>query len=451
MRHVLPFLALALTSSACTPSTPAKAPSAGLSSPPVPPPGRSDASADRAAPAESTLPDGSKPMPLSPDDLTATVRSTNAIGLDLYAKARVQPGNVALSPLSIATALTMAWAGARGATANEMKRVLHAARTPEKAAMAYRSLLESLHGPDRKFTLRVASRLFAANDYAFEKPYLDHTRTAFGAPLEPVDFKHAAEEGRVSINAWVAKETQNRIEHLIAEGALTDQTRLLLVNAIYFLGNWSMPFNEGFTAPAPFHGTRSETKSVPTMHQVAHFRFAAVDDVKLLEMGYEGGHLAMTLVLPDAMDGIESVEKQLSPSVLERWTGGLRSVRVKVSLPRFDVNPPEALPLGDALVALGMPLAFDRERADFTAIANPRHPEDRLCLSQVFHKAFVKVNEKGTEAAAATGAVMVTVGATLTSKPPPEFRADHPFLFFLRDVRSGALLFVGRVSDPVSS
>jgi serpin B len=187
------------------------------------------------------------------------------------------------------------------------------------------------------------------------------------------------------------------------------------------------------------------------MNQVEHFKYAVIDGVKVLEMPYEGGAFAMTLVLPDATEGVDGLERRLSNKAFDSWVAALKSERVIVALPKFEVNPASSLSLGDLLIGLGMPLAFDRDLADFTGIANPPSPADRLYISKVFHKAFVKLDEKGTEAAAATAVVMARAGSAAPSMPPSEFRADHPFLFVLRDVRSGMILFMGRVNDPSST
>jgi len=172
--------------------------------------------------------------------------------------------------------------------------------------------------------------------------------------------------------------------------------------------------------------------------------------VKVIELPYQNGGLAMGLVLPDAVDGLAALEAKLSADGLDKWFGAMKTTKVVVSLPKIEIDPGAPLALGDALSALGMPLAFDKAKADFTGIANPPSPADRLSIAQVFHKAFVKVDEKGTEAAAATAAPMAAAGAAPEPEKPAVFNADHPFLFFLRDVRSGMILFMGRVNDPAS-
>jgi serpin B len=449
MRHILPLCALSLLCAACDPASPPASPPSSPTSAPAGP----TAVTTAPLPTGTTAPGTPTISPIAPpaaDDLKKLATSNNAFAVDLYAKARDQKGNLALSPLSISTALTMTWAGARGETAAQMKKVLHIEGTQDQAIDTAGKLVQSYASGSGTITLRVANRLFGEKTYSFEQAYLDRTKAAFGAPLEPVDFKGASEDARKHINEWISKETQDRIKDLIPARGLNADTRLVLTNAIYFLGDWMTPFNKEATRPAPFFTSKTDKKDVPTMNQTEGFRFAAADGVKLLEMPYDGGSMAMTLVLPDAVDGLDAVEKKLSPVTLDGWIAALKPERVTVALPKFEVNPAASLSLGDMLVGLGMPLAFDRDKADFTGIANPPKPADRLYIDKVFHKAFVKVDEKGTEAAAATAVVMARNGAAAPPKPPPEFRADHPFLFLLRDTRSGVILFMGRVADPAA-
>ena len=224
----------------------------------------------------------------------------------------------------------------------------------------------------------------------------------------------------------------------------------MVTNAIYFLGNWAVPFKKEATSPAPFFTTATDKRDVPTMHQTGEPHFAATDGVKLADLPYEGGSLALTIVVPDAVDGVGALEARLTPEALIRWLGAAAATRVILSLPSLTIAPATSLSLGDALSAMGMPLAFDRTAADFSGIARPPRPEDRLFISKVFHKAFVKVDEKGTEAAAATGVVMATPKIARVPQPAVELKADHPFLYLLRDLRSGLVLFMGRVADPTS-
>jgi serpin B len=376
----------------------------------------------------------------------AFARSSNAFGLDVYARVKGAPGNLVFSPASLSTGLTMALGGARGETEAQMRKALRLSGPPEAVMRASGQLSAALTDPKRPVVFRIANRLFGEKTYRFEPPYLEATKAAYGAPLEGVDFKNAAEAARVHINAWVEAQTEERIRDLIAQGALKEDTRLVLVNAIYFLGDWETPFEKEATAQAPFHLTASQAKDVPTMRRTEALRYAARDEWKALELPYKGQSLSMLLLLPDAVDGLPSLEA-LTAEKLGEIVKALAPTRVAVSLPKFEIEPASSLALGEVLKALGMGDAFDRRRADFTGIANPPDPRDRLFIGEVFHKAFVKTDEKGTEAAAATAVAMMRAASML---PPPtaEFKADHPFLFFIRDPASGLVLFMGRVADP---
>ncbi|APR80447.1 Serine protease inhibitor (serpin family) [Minicystis rosea] len=398
------------------------------------------------AACKSGIPVDESPVttPPSAEELTALAKSNNAFAIDLYGKLRVSKGNLAFSPTSISTTLTMAWAGARGETAAEMKAALHVDTTAAEAGAAAGKLFGSYRASNADVTLRVANRLFGDKSFSFDPTYLALTRGTFGAPLHPLDFKGDADGSRTLINDWVAGQTNDRIKDLFPPGAIKPQATLVLTNAICFLGKWVTPFPKNMTRPATFHVTATESHDVPTMHVKEHFRFAAVDGLKLLEMPYKSSDLAMTIILPDARDGLEAVEKQLSPATLDRWLLDLAADEVNVSLPTFTIDPAEPMALDEPLSALGMSRMFDPGAADFTGMASPQ--SDRLFVSRVFHKAFVKVDEQGTEAVAATGATISLV--TARAAPPPEFHADHPFLFLLRDTRSGIVLFIGRITDP---
>jgi serpin B len=381
--------------------------------------------------------------------MTAIAKSNNAFTPELWGAVRAAKGNLAVSPASITTALAMTWGGARGDTAAEMKKTLHFEGSTDDVLASAGSLLRSWNTGTGPVTLRAANRLFGEKSFSFEKPFLEKTQSAFGAPLEGVDFIKNAGAARSRINGWVAQETQDRIKDLVPPEGITSETRLVLVNAIYFKGQWDSPFEEKRTKPAPFFAAKAQKPGdVATMHQSGTFAFAAKDGVKVLEMPYVGRDTSMVFVLPDDTYGLEAVEQKLSSATIEGWMRGLRHQQVDVALPRFQIDPASSISLSQALQKLGMKRAFTRGGADFTGIANPKNPEERLFISDVFHKAFVKLDEKGTEAAAATAVVTEDEGAVMPDGPPKEFKADHPFLFFLRDTRSGMILFMGRVADP---
>jgi serpin B len=395
-----------------------------------------------AAPAATTRPD----MP-SADAVTTAARGSNAFALDLYARLRATPGNLALSPASISSALAMTWGGAKGDTAAQMQKTLHFTGDQATVVTGWGSLTRALSEPSRPLKLAIANRLFGEKTYKFEQPFLDRTKAAFDAPLEALDFKGAYEPSRVHINAWVEEQTQKRIKDLLPARSLNADTRMVLVNAIYFLADWAQPFEQTGTYMQAFNVSKDKRdKKVMMMHGAKTLRIAQAAGVQVLEMPYKGNDASMLVFLPTELDGLDALEKSLSTEKLDAWTAALAPQLVDVSLPRFEVNPAGSLALADHLKALGMPLAFDSEKADFTGIGNPPDPRERLHIDQVFHKAFVKVDEKGTEAAAATAISM----ATGAGAPPKmvQFTADHPFLFAIVDRASKLILFLGRVAEP---
>ena len=383
------------------------------------------------------------------DVMTKLASSSNALGFDLYGRVKTAPGNLAMSPASISAALAMTFGGARGETEAQMKRVLHVDGSRDAVMSDWGTLSRALQNPARPLTLRIANRLFGEKSVKFEQPFIDKTKADFAAPLEPNDFIHAFEPARAHINAWVEEQTAQRIKDLLPPAALDKLTRLVLVNAIYFLADWLTPFEKTATYDAKFDVSPTVSKKTPMMHGGGTRRFAQAGGVKVLELEYKGGDASMVFVLPDAKDGLADIEKSLTAAKFDEWRAALRPDQVAITLPRFEVSPTPSMSLGEDLKGLGMPDAFDREKADFTGIANPADRRERLKIDKVFHKAFVKVDEKGTEAAAATAVVMSKGGG-----PPPgkalEFVADHPFVFAIVDKATGLVLFLGRVVDPTT-
>lgn len=378
----------------------------------------------------------------------ALARSSNAFGLDLYQRLRQTPGNLVVSPASITTALTMPWSGARGETEAQMRSVLHLEGTADEVITTSGQLSRALQDPARPIVFSIANQLFAEKTYKLVPAYVEKTRAAFGAPVESLDFKRAPNPSRIKINRWVESKTERRIKDLIPQDGIEADTRLVLVNAIYFLGDWAIPFDREDTRPAPFHLTASETKAVPTMHREGGFRIAQRDGVTALDIPYKGSELSMVFLIPDEIEGLAAVEAALDTKKLDALLSSLTGELVLLALPKFEVNPGDSLSLGEDLKALGMRLAFDRDRAHFTGIADPPNPADRLVLAKVFHKAFVRVDEKGTEAAAATAVMGVMAGFGGGGGGPRLVKVDRPFLFLIRDNASGLILFLGRVSDP---
>lgn len=377
-------------------------------------------------------------------EVTRFARSSNAFGLDLYHSVKDRPGNVAFSPSSVSIALSLAWPGARAATATEMKRVLHLADAPEAVMRAVRRVSSDLEGDG----VRITCGLFGEQSLEFEPAFVESVETADGF-LEAADFKATPEVARARINGWVEERTRGRIRELLSPRSVDKATLLVIVSAIHFKGEWVNPFEPDATAPAPFHVSRGLRKDVATMHGTVAVRFAHHDGVKALELPYVGDHISMLFLLPDAVDGLKNFEDSLTQERLDRLVARLTTRLVTVSLPRFNVSPEESSSLRENLERIGMGVVFDPVRADFTGMARSRNPADRLFIDEVLHNAFVNVWEQGTEAAAATAAL-----GSLGAGPPlkvAEFRADHPFLFLIRDARSTLVVFLGRVADPAEN
>jgi serpin B len=340
-------------------------------------------------------------------------------------------------------ALAMASAGARGDTAKQMAGVLHWERDAAALHAGMNEWIRRLNAIDQgqEYQLRVANRLWAQQGYKFLPEFLKVTRQQYQAELGLVNFQTQTEAARQTVNRWVQQQTAGKIEDLMPQGSIEPRTKLVLTNAIYFKGNWATPFTKTATHDSDFKLSSSKNTRVPMMQMTEDFRFARLDGLKVLQMPYTGGQLAMVIVLPDEIGGLAKVEEQLSPATWKQWTGALKLASVSVQLPRFKMT--SEFKLNEALSELGMPLAFEEGAADFSGM-NGKHD---LFISAAIHKAFVDVNEEGTEAAAATGLSF----APLAAVPPPErqeFHADHPFLFAIVDNRAGSLLFLGRVVDP---
>ncbi len=379
--------------------------------------------------------------PAAPEaaDLSLVVKGNNEFALDLYAKLRSEEaGNLFFSPHSISTALAMTYAGARGDTEKEMGEVLHFTLPQAQLHAAFAALADKLLGDKaRGYQLRIANRLWGQTGYHFLPEFLGITRNQYGAELALVDYVAKTEEARKTINTWVVEQTEQKIKDLIQQGVLNKMTRLVLTNAIYFKGNWASQFDKETTADAPFRVTPEKSVAVPMMFQNGDFKHRATDGIQVLELPYEGEDLSMFVLLPDKIDGLPDLERSLTNKTLQKWISGLAKEEINVYLPRFKMI--SQFVLNNVLESMGMPLAFTSGRADFSGMNGKRD----LFISAVIHKAFVEVNEEGTEAAAATVVVEVPFERFI-----PTFRADHPFVFLIRDNRTGSILFMGRVMNP---
>ncbi|MBA4186943.1 MAG: hypothetical protein C0467_02890 [Planctomycetaceae bacterium] len=374
-------------------------------------------------------------------DWTKLVSGNTAFGLNLYGQLKGEAGNLFLSPFSISTALGMAAAGARGKTLEEMVQVMH---LPADAPAAFGAVLKSLNEePDAKkrgFTLSTANALWAQKGYPWKPEYKTLVSDSYAAGLFDVDFISAAEAARGTINSWVEKETREKIKNLLPVGSVTADTRIVLTNAIYFKGDWQTPFEKKQTKDLPFTQADGTKADMPLMHRVGGYLYSENDTLQVLDMPYTGRRVSMTVILPKKADGLPAVEKDLTEDKLASLLKTLRfEKQVHVHLPRFKIE--KSFTLNQPLIAMGMKAAF--AGADFSGMQTGK---EQLSISAVVHKAFVDVNEEGTEAAAATG---IVVGTTSVAQPPTPryFKADHPFLFMIRDQKTGSVLFTGRMES----
>jgi serpin B len=381
--------------------------------------------------------------PNESSNLKTVVAGNSEFAFDLYAKLKNSPevkeagGNLFFSPYSISAALAMTWAGARAETEKQMAQVLHFNLPQEQLHPVFGAMEKMLNDGGKKgeYRLSVANALWGQKGEGFLKEFLDLTNKYYGAGLRQVDFITEAEKARITINVWVEKQTKDKIKELIKKGILGRDTVLVLTNAIYFKGDWASKFKEENTKTTPFYINEKTSIDVPMMHQKGDFKYAETDAIQILELLYKGDDLSMVILLPKKIDETDELERSLTLANFDDWLSRLHKQEVVIYLPKFKMT--SDFELSRILAEMGMPFAFSR--ADFSGMNGRRD----LVISNVLHKAFVEVNEEGTEAAAATAVVMAR-GLERT----PVFRADHPFVFMIKDNRSGSILFIGRVVNP---
>ena len=438
------------TSTASTPPVPSQ-PSRPLSpAPPRPAPGASDAVSALYAADRDLEPD----VPES--ELTQLVNGNTAFAFNLYRQIDEAEGNLLFSPHSISTALGMTYAGARGETESQMAQTLHFTLPQDRLHPAFNALDLALSsrtnpGPGRiGFQLNLVNSLWAQHDYELLQNYLDLVSMHYGSGIRPVDFVEGHEESRLRINDWISDQTEDRIENLIPQGVLNDFTRLVLVNAVYFNAPWEVAFDEAATAPHPFHLLDGSEADVPMMYESRKLRYARVDLFQLLDLPYEGG-MYMTIILPDP-GKLQQVESSLDSDSLNAAFEAMQLREVDLTMPKFEFD--SQFRLKDSLAQMGMPDGFDPAHADLSGMDGRSCADgDNPCLfiSAAIHRAFVKVDEAGTEAAASTAIVVTQTSAPSEPPPPPiEFTVDRPFIFLIRDTDrlTSAILFIGRVVDP---
>lgn len=363
----------------------------------------------------------------------------NDFACNMYQQLKKESGNLFFSPYSITTALSAAYAGARGLTEAEMSNVLCDSLSQEEFHPAYASTIDKLNQDGSKYQLEIANKVFVQNGYKILDSFEQTIKTNYGAAFDVLDFVKNPLKASGIINGWVYEKTHEKIKDIVSPDMFNDDTRMVIANAIYFKGKWAEQFEKSYTKPKPFYISENDTVKVDMMQQTSHFNYMENDNLKMLELPYEGDRLSMFIVLPKKVDGLKSVEQNISSQMLNGCFSQLKSTKVRVTLPKFKLET--SYNLNSSLKQMGMPSAFNH-LADFSGISG----KDDLFISNVLHKAFVETDEEGTEAAAAT--VIIFETKCCMRELPETFNADRPFIFFIKDKLTDLILFMGRINNP---
>ncbi|XP_070603265.1 serpin B6-like [Erythrolamprus reginae] len=377
-----------------------------------------------------------------------SLSSANTIfALNLFKKLNADnpAKNLFFSPLSISSALRMVWLGAKGNTEAQMSKVISVSKDRE-VHQKFEKLISEINKPGAKYILSLANRLFGETSYEFLASFIESTEKFYHASLEKLNFKQASEDSRRHINAWVEEKTSGKIQNLLVPGIIDSLTKLVLVNAIYFKGNWADKFDKDNTQEQPFHINKNETKTVQMMFKREKYNRTYISDydTSILEIPYVDNELSMFILLPQKIEdnttGLEKLEREITYEKLMDWIKPemMDLTEVELSFPKFKLE--EKYDLKPVLRSMGMTDAFDERKADFSGMSTNKD----LVISEVVHKTFIEVNEEGTEAAAATAAVMMMRCAMFV----PQFKVNHPFLFFIMQRSTKTILFFGRCCSP---
>jgi len=376
------------------------------------------------------------------EGVSAVVNGNNEFAFDVYSKFKDESGNLFFSPWSISSALAMTYEGARGTTADEMREVLHFSDS-SLMRPGFAKIQNQINKKEKSYLLSTANALWAQKEYSFLSDYFGLIDSYYGGKVTNLDFVNETEESRVTINSWVEEKTNNKIKDLIPQGLITQDTALVLTNAIYFKGNWLTQFKKENTREEDFKVSGDEIVSVEMMCAFGddyEFKYAETEKIQVLELPYVDEELSMIVLLPSEGE-MDYLEKNLDNQNFSDWKSNLRMQEVDVYLPKFKFETKYLM--GNVLKEMGMATAFSGG-ADFSGMTGQRD----LFISEVIHQAFVEVNEEGTEAAAATAVIMA-----ITAVEPyqiPEFKANHPFIFAIQENETGSILFIGRVDNPTA-
>ena len=387
-------------------------------------------------------------LPTTASDRAEAPPSNNAFAIELYGQLRNQSGNLFFSPESISTALAMTYAGARADTAAEMARTLHFTLPPGQLHSAMGALLRDRNAAHGGYQLKEADALWVQKGYSLLPEFLKLNKDNYGADLSQVDFISAPEASRQTINLWVERQTENKIREFFGPGSLSSDERLVLTNAIYFKGDWEERFKKEETTDEEFLLFAGRAIKTPMMHRTEGFYYFDGGSFQALEIPYKKKEISMIVLLPKAIEGLSALEQSVTPANMPQLLGSLRPApTVFVTIPKFKMEA--QFELKDKLIAMGMKEAFDGKIADFSGVASHEtmQRDGNLYVSAVIHRAYIEVNEEGTEAVATTRVGVHTLGLP---SPLIVFRADHPFMFLIRENRSGSILFMGRLTNPSS-
>jgi serpin B len=391
-----------------------------------------------------------KPTPKTPggqavpsETMAKLVADNNRFAFDLYAQLKEKPGNQFFSPASISTAIAIPYAGARSRTATQMAAAMRYTLEPNDLHPAFGQWMKTLNAKGKPYQLSTANALWGQSGFPWKKDFVQIAQDSYDGAWHESDFVTDAEAARKRINAWASEATNARIPELIAPKILTSDSRLVVTNAIYFKGTWATLFDKNQTQDLPFALAAADKVNVPFLRRKGPASYMEDETVQVLELPYRGNDLSMVILLPKTVDGLAALESKLTLEQFQTWVTGLqRANSVAISIPKFKMSTDYSLP--KELAKLGMVDAFT-STADFSGLHDSKK---RLSISDVIHKAFVEVNETGTEAAAATAVVIGRASAPPPPKKEITFLADHPFAFAIRDMRSGSVLFLGRVRSP---
>ena len=363
--------------------------------------------------------------------------ANNAFAFDMYSMIKSDVENIFFSPYSIFTAMAICYDGAEGSTKEQMSNVFYYPLSKPVLEGSTKEMIDTINSDNDAYDLETANALWVLEEYPLNEQYVFNAENYYDGMITPLDFAGQPEESRLIINSWVEKKTNDKIKDLLAEGSIDGNTRLIITNAVYFNGIWLQEFEEAGTRKKVFYLSDGQEKKVDTMYAIETYNYGKDKNAQILELPYKGDDISMYIILP-SKNNIEEFENDLTLGYYNELKDNLNSDEVKILLPKFTFEA--RAELNEPLQDMGIVDAFDSGMADFSGIS----ASDGLSISEVIHQAYIGVNEKGTEAAAATGIVMVD------SLPyyKYEFTADHPFMFFIEDKRTGCILFMGKVENP---